>query len=94
MPYEDVKRFDCLDSPPIDATGRSRILSLMSKTMDIKILEFLKGYPEGATSAFIHESVASDSTTIARTEDRLDDLVKDGFVVLAFIEGKTVYAIA
>lgn len=73
---------------------RSRILSLIEKTMDIKILELLKGYPEGATSAFIHETVAGASTTIARTEDRLDDLVKDGFIVLAFIKGQSVYAIA
>lgn len=61
--------------------------------MDNAILEFLKDYPEGATSEAIHETVA-DFTTLARTEDRLDDLIKDGSVVLVFIEGQTVYAIA
>ena len=62
--------------------------------MDDLIVELLRKYPEGATSAFIHESVAGASTAIARTEDRLDDLVKDGVVILVFIEGQAVYAIA
>ena len=66
----------------------------MSKTMDYLIIEFLKGYPEGSTSEFIHESVTSSKMNLAQTEDALDDLIKDKFIVLAFIDGKAVYAIA
>ena len=58
------------------------------------IVELLRKYPEGTTSAFIHDSVAGTSTTLARTEDRLDDLIKDGVVVLVFIDGQAIYAIA
>ena len=75
------------------SASRSAILHIMSKTMDDLIAELLRKYPEGATSAFIHESVAG-VTTLARTEDCLDDLVKDGVIVLIFVEGITAYAIA
>ena len=93
LSHDELERFDCLGSPPIDAT-RSRILSLMSKTMDDLIVDLLRKYPEGVTSAFIHETVANSITTLARTEDRLDDLIKDGVVVLVFIDGQAIYAIA
>ena len=61
--------------------------------MDIKILEFLKDCPSGATSIAIHTAVAGPRMTLARIEDALDDLIKDDFVALNFIDGMTVYAI-
>jgi len=62
--------------------------------MDYVIVKFLKKYPEGATSAAIHKAVTDPHLNLAQTEDRLDDLIADAFVVLAFIEGKAVYTIA
>ena len=62
--------------------------------MDYLILEFLKNYPEGATSEAVHKSVTAPHLNLAQTEDRLDDLQSDAFIVLAFIDGVTVYAIA
>ena len=62
--------------------------------MDYAIIEFLKGRTEGATSEAIHKAVTSPKMNLARTEDALDDLIKDRFVVLAFVDGITVYAIA
>ena len=62
--------------------------------MDYAIIEFLKGQSEGATSKVIYESVTSSRMNLARTEDALDDLIKDKFIVLAFVDGITVYAIA
>ena len=62
--------------------------------MDWTILEFLKKYPQGATSAAIHKAVTDPHLNLAQTEDRLDDLQSDAYVVLTFIDGKAVYAIA
>ena len=62
--------------------------------MDWTILEFLKNYPEGKSSKDIHKEVTDPYLTLAQTEDRLDDLRIEAFVVLAFIDGLTVYAIA
>ena len=62
--------------------------------MDYAIIEFLKGYPEGVTSEAVWEAVTAPKMNLAKTEDALDDLIKDNFIVLAFIEGKAVYAIA
>lgn len=62
--------------------------------MDYLILEFLKNHPEGATSATIHKAITDPHLTLVQTENRLDDLINEAFVILAFIEGKTVYAIA
>ena len=62
--------------------------------MDSLIVEFLKNYPEGRTSKAIHKEVTDPYLTLAQTEDRLDDLRLEAFVVLAFIDGPTVYAIA
>ena len=62
--------------------------------MDYAIIEFLKGHTEGATSEVIWETVTSPKMNLARTEDALDDLIKDKFIVLSFIDSRTVYAIA
>ena len=62
--------------------------------MDDLIVELLRKYPEGKTSAFIHETVTDPYLTLVETENRLDDLMGEARVVLAFIEGQTVYAIA
>ena len=62
--------------------------------MDWTILEFLKNYPEGKSSESIHKEVTDPYLTLAQTEDRLDDLRLEAFVVLAFVDGLTVYAIA
>ena len=62
--------------------------------MDYAIIEFIKGYPEGVTSEVIWEAVTAPRMNLARTEDALDDLIKDKFIVLSFIDSKTVYAIA
>lgn len=62
--------------------------------MDYAIIEFLKGQTEGATSEVIHKAVTASKMNLARTEDALDDLIKDNFIVLAFIDSKAVYAIA
>ena len=62
--------------------------------MDWTILEFLKNYPEGKSSKAIHKEVTDPYLTLAQTEDLLDDLRLEAFVVLAFIDGITVYAIA
>ena len=62
--------------------------------MDYAIIEFLKGQTEGATSEAIYKAVTSPKMNLEGTEDALDDLVKDNFIVLAFIDSKTVYAIA
>ena len=67
---------------------------ISESNMDYLILEFLKNYPEGATSAAVHKAVTDPHLNLAQTEDRLDDLRSDAFIVLAFIEGVTVYAIA
>ena len=62
--------------------------------MDYAIVEFIKGYPEGVTSETVWKAVTAPRLDLARTEDALDDLIKDRFVVLAFVDGITVYAIA
>ena len=62
--------------------------------MDYAIIEFIKGYPEGVTSETVWKAVTAPRLDLARTEDALDDLIKDNFIVLAFIEGQTVYAVA
>ena len=62
--------------------------------MDWTIIEFLKGQPEGATSEAIHAAVTSPHLNLVQTEDRLGDLIDDAFIVLAFIDGVTIYAIA
>ena len=62
--------------------------------MDYAIIEFLKGQTEGATSEAIWKAVTAPRMNLARTEDVLDDLIKDNFIALAFVEGKAVYAIA
>ena len=62
--------------------------------MDYAIIEFIKGYPEGVTSEAIWKAVTAPKMNLARTEDALDDLIKDKFIVLSFIDSKTVYAIA
>ena len=62
--------------------------------MDWTILEFLKKYPEGRTSKAIHAAVTSPHLNLVQTEDRLDDLIDDAFIILTFIDGVTVYAIA
>lgn len=61
--------------------------------MDIKILDFLKNCPSGATSIAVHTAVAGPNMTMARIEDALDDLIKDGLISLDFISGITVYTI-
>jgi len=62
--------------------------------MDYAIIEFLKGYPKGVTSEAIWEAVTAPKMNLARTEDALDDLIKDNFIVLTFIDSKAVYATA
>ena len=62
--------------------------------MDYAIIEFIKGYPEGVTSEVVWKAITSPKMNLAKTEDALDDLVKDDLIVLSFIDSKTVYAIA